>query len=144
MSYKMWFEKHASKHDELIKKLRSHGMSNEELIQYFLYENISLKEPNFCPLYALKQKCHDMENLNCFLCACPRFRFCDKGLHVRSNGVLVKSQCAIHSRFASEFVHENISHLDCSKCTIPHEKAFIKKHINKSWKETMSECSCEN
>lgn len=140
MSYKSWFQKHAKKHENLVAKLNSNAITDEALVDYFEFENMVEKETSFCPLYAKKQKCHDVEYLNCFLCACPHFRFSDEGLHVKSNGIVVKSECSIHSRFASEFIHENISHLDCSKCSIPHTKAFVKKYMKMSWSQAMKNC----
>ena len=140
MSYKSWFEEHAKKHEDLVARLNGRGIVGEALVDYFEFENMVNKEVDFCPLYAQKQKCHDVEYLNCFLCACPHFRFNDEGLHVRDDGVVVKSKCAINSRFASEFVYENIAHLDCSNCTIPHTKEFVKKQTQATWKETMKKC----
>jgi hypothetical protein len=140
MSYKSWFEEHAKKHTSLVDKLRVEGLNDEALLDYFEFENMALKEVDFCPLYVQKKKCHDMEYLNCFLCACPHFRFCDEGLHVKSDGVVIKSKCAINSRFASEFVYENVAHLDCSNCTIPHTKEFVKKHTQIPWREIMAKC----
>jgi len=141
MSYKSWFEEHAKKHENLIWKLNSCAVVNEALVDYFEFENMAQHEVDFCPLYAQKKKCHDRVYLNCFLCACPHFRFCDKGLHVKSDGVVVKSKCAINSRFASEFVYEGVAHLDCSKCTIAHTKTFVKKFIRVPWKEAMKKCA---
>ncbi len=38
------------------------------------------KENDFCLLYKDNKKCHDYEDLNCYLCACPYFRFDDEGI----------------------------------------------------------------
>ena len=54
-------------------------LSDEEVIAYFKFENMVKKEPDFCPLYKDNKKCHDMKELNCYLCACPNFRFDDEG-----------------------------------------------------------------
>jgi len=55
-------------------------LSDNEVIAYFRFENMVQKEPDFCPLYKETKKCHDMEVLNCYLCACPNFRFDDEGI----------------------------------------------------------------
>lgn len=55
------------------------GNTKQEIIEYFRFENMVKNEPDFCPLYKDNKKCHDMEDLNCYLCACPHFRFDDNG-----------------------------------------------------------------
>ncbi len=72
MTYISWIENHSKKHQKLVQKLYS--LSENELIEYFLYENMQKNEPDFCLLYKENKKCHDMKNLNCYLCACPEFR----------------------------------------------------------------------
>lgn len=139
MSYLEWFETHANKHHAIVQKLRTQKYSDEAIIDYFSFENMVEKEPDFCLLYANKQKCHDLKVLNCYLCACPHFRFNDAGLRVE-NGVTCKSICAIDSKKSGVFVHENVAHLDCSACSVPHTKAFIRKHFDASWKKIMKAC----
>ncbi|MDB2405689.1 hypothetical protein N9W00_02010, partial [Arcobacteraceae bacterium] len=72
MSYLSWHEEHSQKHKEIIEKI-SH-LSDEQIIEYFSFENMKVNEPDFCVLYKQNKQCHDMENLNCYLCACPNFR----------------------------------------------------------------------
>lgn len=139
MSYFLWFESHAHKHKALITKLKMQGYTQEAIIDYFVYENMIEKEQDFCPLYANKQKCHNVSYLNCYLCACPHFRFNDEGLMLE-NGTLIKSLCSITSKKSAWFEHEHIVHLDCSACTLPHTKAFIQKHFDGDWKHIMKEC----
>ena len=90
-------------------------------------------------ILANKQKCHAVSYLNCYLCACPHFRFNDDGLTIEKNSV-IKSQCSIASKKSAWFVHENVVHLDCSRCSLPHTKAFIRKHFDRDWREIMKEC----
>ncbi|MBV5348753.1 hypothetical protein JZU61_03745, partial [bacterium] len=54
-------------------------LSESEVIEYFRFENMVVNEPKFCLLYAENKKCHETEHLNCYWCACPHFRFNDKG-----------------------------------------------------------------
>ena len=139
MSYLEWFETHANKHHALVQKLRAQNCTQEMIIEYFFFDNMVEKEPHFCVLYANKQKCHPLKALNCYLCACPHFRFNDQGLSV-DNGITCKSACAIDSKKRSVFVYENVAHLDCSACSVPHTKAYISKHFDVDWKRIMKNC----
>lgn len=140
MSYLEWFDTHANKHQVIVQKLRAQNYTKEMIIEYFSFENMVKKESEFCLLYANKQKCHDISNLNCYLCACPHFRFNDKELSVK-DGITRKSECSIVSKKSSEFVYENVAHLDCSACIVPHTKAFISKHFDVEWKMIMKQCA---
>jgi Zn-finger protein len=142
MGYLEWFVSHAKKHGEIVERL-SH-LSDDEVIKYFRYENMRESEPQFCPLYAKGKKCHDMENLNCYLCACPYFRFDDEGLSVDDRGRRVKSLCSIESKNSSTVEYSDIVHLDCSLCNLPHREGFIKKHFSRDWFEVMRNCELPN
>ncbi|HHB94141.1 MAG TPA: hypothetical protein ENK88_03260, partial [Campylobacterales bacterium] len=100
MSYSSWFQSHGEKHKKIIKKLSN--LNDQELIEYFRFENMVQNEPDFCPLYAKNKKCHDMENLNCYLCACPNFRFDDNGFEKIENRTLF-SKCNINSKDGDQF-----------------------------------------
>lgn len=129
MSYLSWFEQHAQKHATIMQKLEH--LSDEEVIEYFRFENMVKNEPGFCPLYKEKKPCHDMKELNCYLCACPNFRFDDEALKI-------KSHCSIESKDGAKFEHEGIIHQDCSNCTVPHHKNYIQSVFSRNWKEIMS------
>jgi Zn-finger protein len=108
MSYSSWLAKHKKKRQKIVSKL-SH-LSIDEIIDYFDYDNMVAKEKDFCPLYKNQIKCHNLSKLNCYLCACPYFRFTDK-----------KSYCIIDSKYAKKLVDKNgYEHLDCSDCTFNH------------------------
>ncbi|NLC28631.1 MAG: hypothetical protein GX780_07660 [Campylobacteraceae bacterium] len=126
-SYKYWLNSHTIKKEKIVNYLRLKGLCSEEVVDYFVFENMALKERDFCPLYAKNQKCHDIEYLNCFFCACPHFVFKDEGLFVRENGIIVKSRCAINSSFSKVVLNEKEEHLDCSNCTLPHIYSFLTK-----------------
>ncbi len=138
MSYINWFEKHALKHEKIMKKLKS--LSDDEVIEYFLYENMVKNEPDFCPLYEQNRKCHDMKELNCYLCACSNFRFKDSGFKQIKEKSL-KSYCSINSKDGAVFEGKEAIHQDCSGCMVPHKKAFIKKVFKRDWREIMKEVS---
>jgi len=139
MSYLEWFKTHANKHHAIVQKLHFKNYTKEMIIDYFLFENMVEKEPDFCLLYANKQKCHDLKALNCYLCACPHFRFNDEGLSYE-DGITCKSVCSIHSKKSRVFVYENVAHLDCSACSVPHTKAYISKHFDVRWEKMMQAC----
>ena len=125
MSYKSWIESHTIKHKEVINRLEH--LSDDEIIEYFRFENMVKKEPDFCPLYKDNKKCHDIEDLNCYLCACPNFRVAS-----------TKSYCNINSKYGSSIkAKDGYIHQDCSKCSIPHKELYIKKNFNRNWAEIM-------
>ncbi|MCD6173018.1 MAG: hypothetical protein J7J96_04400, partial [Sulfurimonas sp.] len=80
MSYSSWFDAHATKHKKIVDKLVAKGYNTEQIIEYFDFDSMVKHENDFCPLYKDNKKCHDMESLNCYLCACPNFRFNDDGI----------------------------------------------------------------
>ena len=139
MTYQAWFTNHGTKHTSLLSKLTSEGLSPDQIVHYFRFENMAEKQKNFCPLYAKKEKCHDIENLNCYLCACPNFRFSDEGIE-KIGDKTVFSYCVIESREGKAVAHGDAIHQDCSKCTVPHHEKYIEKNIGKDWFEIMKMC----
>lgn len=137
MGYESWLEGHTKKHKEIIDKLI--GLEPEALLEYFLYENMVKNEPDFCPLYAKNKKCHDMDELNCYLCACPNFRFCDEGLYQKKDET-VYSKCAIESLEGREKSFNGKIHQDCSGCIVPHKKEYIAEIFDLSLEKIMGSC----
>ncbi len=134
MSYKKWFDAHAKKHAHIMEKLKD--QTDDEVIAYFDFENMKEKEFDFCPLYAQNKKCHDMESLNCYLCACPNFRFDDNGFKQVEEKTLF-SYCSIDSKDGAQFIGEGYIHQNCAGCQVPHKIDYIKKHFNRDWKTIM-------
>jgi len=134
MTYLEWYKTHGSKHKALIKKLSA--LSDEALIDYFDFENMCKEEPDFCPLYNEHKKCHDTAKLNCYLCACPYFKFDDTGITTQS-GKTIYSTCMINAKEGKTFETEDAIHLDCSACLLPHKEAFIQKHFSRDWFDIM-------
>ncbi len=137
MSYSEWFEKHADKHEKIVQKLLSKGYTKLQIIEYFDFDNMVINETAFCPLYEKRDKCHDIKKLNCYLCACPHFRFNDKGIK-KVDDKLQYSLCDIESKNGRQGVYNRVIHQDCSKCIIPHTQKYIDKHFNLSWREIMN------
>ena len=135
MSYQAWFIKHGIKHKEIMAKLEKLG--DDEVIEYFKFENMVQREKKFCPLYAQNRKCHNIEDLNCYLCACPNFRFNDNGFEKKIDGRIVLSRCNIGSKYGKEFKSKIAVHWDCSNCTIPHNEQYIKTVFSRDWFKIM-------
>lgn len=137
MSYTQWFNNHSDKHKKIVSKLVEKNYTQEEIIDYFDFENMVQNEIDFCPLYKKNKKCHDMETLNCYLCACPNFRFNEEGLGTY-NEFKILSRCNIHN--GKEFAGKGVVHQDCSSCSVPHHRSYVEKHFDLEWKNMMSEC----
>ena len=141
MTYTEWYEAHARKHAEIVKKLEH--LSDDELIEYFNFDTMKVKHPDFCPLYPKDQKCHEMEELNCYLCACMHFRFNDSGIDT-IDGKTRYSYCGIGSKNSATFEDAKSIHNDCSHCKVPHKHHVIKKYFSRDWKEMMKACRMES
>ncbi len=140
MSYKQWFDAHAEKHRTIMEKLTH--LSDEEVITYFRFENMVVNEREFCPLYAENKKCHDTEDLNCYLCACPNFRFNDAGFALEEGKTLF-STCSIESPDGDRYVSESAIHQNCAGCIVPHRESYIRKVFDRDWLNIMKEVPCE-
>jgi len=143
MGYSDWIEKHAQKHKKIVDKLLRENFTKEQIVAYFDFENMKEKELDFCPLYAKNKKCHDTKELNCYLCACPNFRFNDKGIREKE-GKTQYSYCSIDSKYGREGVYGEKIHQDCSGCTIPHSKNYVLKYFDTDWKKIMQKCETED
>lgn len=139
MSYTQWVQEHGAKHKKIITKLLKKNYSKEQIIDYFDFENMREKEPDFCPLYKENKKCHEIEELNCYLCSCPNFRFKDAGIKNIAEK-RVYSLCSIDSKDGAQGVYGDSIHQDCSKCTIPHHKNYVEQHFSLEWDKIMKEC----
>jgi len=136
MNYLEWFETHSQKHAKILKKLTT--LSEDEVVEYFRFENMVKNELDFCLLYATNTRCHDIKELNCYLCACPHFRFNDKGFKKIEDKKLL-SFCSVNSKNGSQFITKDVIHQDCSNCLIPHKKNYIQKVFKRDWVEIMKE-----
>ena len=139
MSYETWVKEHAKKHKKIIDKLLKQGLDKEQIIDYFDFENMKEKERDFCPLYAQNKKCHNMKELNCYLCSCPNFRFNDEGLKKMDEKTLF-STCSIESKEGKQGIYGEAIHQDCSGCTVPHHRAYVEKHFDLDWSKIMQDC----
>jgi hypothetical protein len=134
MTYTQWLQQHGDKHKRIMKKLEH--LKPDEAIEYFRFENMAKMEVDFCPLYAKNEKCHDIEILNCYLCACPDFRFKEEGYHEKE-GKTIFSMCSISAKEGGQFISEDAIHHDCTKCTLPHSESYIKNVFDRDWFKMM-------
>ncbi|MEF3191658.1 MAG: hypothetical protein K6347_03780 [Campylobacterales bacterium] len=139
MTYSAWMSAHQAKHRQIVAKLIDEGCSQEQIIDYFSYESMRRNHPDFCPLYATATHCHEIEDLNCYLCGCPHFRYNDTGLE-RINGQTLLSRCAINCPDGALFVAGDQIHQDCSRCSLPHRIPFIRRHFDSDWGKIMANC----
>ncbi|HIQ46948.1 MAG TPA: hypothetical protein EYH57_04925 [Sulfurovum sp.] len=137
MTYSEWFYEHGNKHKEIMERLTH--LSADEVITYFRFDNMVKNEPDFCPLYKENKKCHDIPELNCYLCACPNFKFRDNGFSKRGDKMLF-SVCSINSKEGGQFISDDAIHQDCSKCFIPHYESYIRRMFDRDWFEIMENC----
>jgi len=113
MTYTQWYETNQKKHQNIVDKLKKQGMDKQKIYNYFNFDNMVQTEVDFCLLYKDNKKCHDMDNLNCYFCACLYFEFDD-------NAKKLKSWCSIDSKYGKIFEYDGVIHQDCSDCLIPH------------------------
>jgi len=139
MGYKKWFSEHAQKHKLIVDKLLAKNYSKEQIIDYFDFDNMVKMENDFCPLYAENKKCHNMESLNCYLCACPNFRFDDAGIE-KVEEKTKYSFCGIDSKDGRVGVYGDKIHQDCSGCGVPHHRSYVEKHFDHDWTKVMKQC----
>jgi Zn-finger protein len=95
------------------------------ILNEFDYKNRKEKHPEECPCYG-GNPCHDMEDLNCFLCYCPWYNLEVSEGGCKLNNPLEKGQWFERK---GHYISDRI--WDCSNCTYPHNKKVIKKELTK-------------
>ena len=117
MTYQEWIKNHREKQNAIL--LQIAHLDKNEIIEYFDFENMRKFHEDFCPLYLTNTKCHDIKELNCYLCGCPYFEVTER-----------KSYCSIGAKDGKTFIAlDGYVHQDCSNCTIPHTRGFITKNF---------------
>jgi len=147
MTYEEWYADNYKKKQEILERLQ--GKSPREIVDYFDYDNMILREPDYCPLYKDKMKCHNMDDLNCFFCACPYFLYGNNNNPIeidRDNNTEIMSKCSIKSKFKDVFTYiqddTKKKACDCSGCYIPHKKEFVYRYIKNKMFNNPIEDSC--
>lgn len=129
-----WRRKSFRKTERLIHKLRKQGLSEEQVADYFLHDNLSRKEKKFCPLFADGKKCHILsgDRLNCLGCYCPYF----SAEVNEKDGFIECGLCTVSSPAARRAVsakNPKLTVLDCSMCVIPHQHSRVWEILNRDF-----------
>lgn len=117
-----WQRKSFRKTARLVRRLRKQGLSEEQIADFFLHENLSRSEKKICPLFIDGKKCHILssDRLNCLGCYCPYFLI-EVNEH---DGITECGRCTVNSaaaQWAATAKNPNVKLLDCSMCVIPHQ-----------------------
>ncbi len=94
----------------------------QRIINEFDFENQKKKFPDKCPCYK-EGKCHNIKELNCFLCYCPEY-----------DNSVKEGGCKINSSKGKWVFNEKLAKgkiWDCSDCDYPHKKEVIEKYLRK-------------
>jgi len=90
------------------------------LLKEFAFDNRKKKYSKECPCYDM-QPCHNIKNLNCFLCYCPFYK-----------NDSPEGGCSIENPLGKGKWFYRVGHeisnkiWDCSDCTYPHKEENIK------------------
>jgi Zn-finger protein len=96
---------------------------NVELLEKHDYERKKIDDPKGCPHYEQNTKCHNMEDLNCYFCFCPKY---DRS--VKEGG------CKINSPEGKYVEGLDGKIFDCSDCNFPHIKENAVKLLENLFK----------
>jgi len=96
------------------------------IIQATSFQERSKRNPNECPYYEKNHPCHNIENLNCLLCACPNYQ-----------SDSLEGGCKANSPQGKYHYHENLPKGkvgDCSDCQRNHTpqevQTWLEENIN--------------
>ncbi len=96
----------------------------ERIIEETSFRVRSEKHPEKCPYYSKGTPCHPgVEDLNCFLCACPNY-----------DSEKLEGGCRAKSRKGKFHYHSNLPEgrvWDCSDCEINHTPQEIRRYLLK-------------
>ena len=101
------------------------GLSEDEIPDFFLYDNLRSAYPDFCPLFAENKLCHtgvEREKFCCLLCACP---FYDYAVWDEENKIF--GACKRNSPLGHR---TELGYWDCSACAFVHDIRWVKAHKN--------------
>jgi len=96
------------------------------IIQETSFAVRSKKYPEQCPYYRKTHSCHpEVQDLNCFLCACPYYKSdsLEGGCEINSNS----------GKWHSPYPYSSSNKVwDCSDCSIPHSPEFVEKWLRQN------------
>lgn len=91
----------------------------KRILDEFDFENRKEKNKFECPCYR-GEKCHEIEDLNCFLCYCPEY-----------DNSLEEGGCRINNPKGKFFEKDGTKIWDCSDCEHPHKRETAEKYLRK-------------
>ena len=92
----------------------------KKIVEEFDFENQKKKNPEKCPCYS-KEKCHEISELNCFLCYCPEYDNTKKEGGCRRGSE--KGKWLFNEKLPAGKIW------DCSNCSYPHKKEIVEKYL---------------
>ena len=96
----------------------------DEIIEHTSFRKRSQRDKSECPYYEKEEPCHETEDLNCLLCACPNYE---------SEGE--KGGCKINSPKGKIHKHQNLPQgevWDCNGCSINHSPDEVRTWLEKN------------
>ena len=96
------------------------------IIGEFRFDVRSKTYPSACICYEQQKQCHDMPDLNCFLCYCPYYRITS-----------TEGGCLRGSNDGKWYYSDKLplgKIWDCSGCTYPHTENAVKEHLTRAFK----------
>lgn len=101
----------------------------EEIVEFFMYENMRRRYPDFCQYYKSGEICHKnmkKENFNCFFCGCPEFYASYYNVSEKQFG-----KCLLGSKKGK---YDETGHWDCSDCSFVHYPKYVLRFLReKPW-----------
>jgi len=87
----------------------------EKIIAKFKFENLKESDFEFCPCFK-EGKCHELPEMNCFLCYCPNY-----------DNLKDEGGCKINNPKGKWFDNGNGARVwDCSECDWPHNEKNVR------------------
>src|SRR4030042_811398 len=124
----IWEDNHFT---EIVRELKSEGIDISyenipDIIEAMSFDRRSKRNPEKCTYYQENppRQCHEIDGLNCLLCACPNYNSKD-----------LEGGCRINSKNGKWTYHPNLPAgrlWDCSDCRINHSEKEIEKYLTKN------------
>jgi len=124
----IWEDNHFS---EIVKELKSENIAISyenipKIIEAMSFDRRSKRNPEKCPYYQKNppSPCHKIDDLNCFLCACPNY-----------NSKELEGGCLINSKKGEWFYYKSLPAgrvWDCSNCNVNHSKREVENYLMKN------------
>ncbi|MCD6596029.1 hypothetical protein J7L68_10215 [bacterium] len=115
-----WFDSYYEKVKAIIV---AENLTIHQIPDFFLYDNLSKKYPDFCPLYKSGEFCHsgiERKKICCLFCGCPFYDY-----SIWDDKRKIFGGCSINSKFG--FRLEN-GFWDCTNCNFVHNLDWIKSN----------------